>query len=189
MSCLRKVIHAENLNFQRFPGKDKIPLAELKSLLGDVGLDLPNFKIREILNKIRQDTKDEFVTKAQFLKVRVNVNQIDNPEYFSQLYESLTADDVGKTFRTSKRVEDDVRMRKCSRTGDRRSVHIVSLEEQAAFADWITTNLAGDKRMAGRLDIEKSGANLYEKMDDGIILCKMVNIAAPGTIKVRFEML
>ena len=150
---------------------------------------MPNFKIREILNKIRQDTKDEFVTKAQFLKVRVKSHQIDNPEYFSQLYESLTADDVGKTFRTSKRVEDDVRMRKCSRTGDRRSVHIVSLEEQAAFADWITTNLAGDKRMAGKLDIEKSGANLYEKMDDGIILCKMVNIAAPGTIKVRFEML
>ena len=60
-----------HLNFQRFPGKDKIPLAELKSLLGDVGLDLPNFKIREILNKLRQDTRDEFVTKAQFLKVRV----------------------------------------------------------------------------------------------------------------------
>ena len=80
-------------------------------------------------------------------------------------------------------------MRKSSRVGDRRSVHIVSLEEQAAFADWIKTNLAGDQRLTGKLDIDKSGANLYEKMDDGIILCKMVNIAAPGTIKVRFKML
>ena len=39
-------------------------------------------------------------------------------------------------------------MRKCSRTGDRRSVHIVSMEEQAAFAEWINTNLAGDPRLA-----------------------------------------
>ena len=96
---------------------------------------------------------------------------------------------MGKSFKTTKKVEDDARMRKCSRVGDRRSVHIVSLEEQAAFADWSTANLAGDKRMAGRLDIEKRGSNLYEKMDDGIILCQMVNIAAPGTIKVRFEKL
>ena len=65
----------------------------------------------------------------------------------------------------------------------------MSLEEQAAVADWIRTNLAGDKRLAGKLDIDKSGANLYEKIDDGIILCSMVNIAAPGSIKVRFKML
>ena len=64
----------------------------------------------------------------------------------------------------------------------------MSMEEQAAFADWIKTNLAGDKRLAGKLDIDKNGANLYEKMDDGIILCSMVNIAAPGTIKVRIKL-
>ena len=58
-----------NYHFQRCHGKDKIPLAELKNLLGDVGLDLPNYQLREILNKLRHDSKDEFVTKAQFLKV------------------------------------------------------------------------------------------------------------------------
>ena len=58
-------------------------------------------------------------------------------------------------------------MRKCSRTGDRRSVHIVSMEEQAAFAEWINTNLAGDPRLATKLSLDKSGEDLYEKMDDG----------------------
>ena len=76
-------------------------------------------------------------------------------------------------------------MRKWSQTGDRRSVHIVSMEEQAAFAEWINTNLAGDPRLATKLSLDKSGEDLYEKMDDGVILCKMVNLAAPGTIKVR----
>ena len=61
------------MNFQRCPGKDKVPLAELKSLLEDVGLDLPNFQIREILNMLRHDNRDEFVTKAQFVKVRISI--------------------------------------------------------------------------------------------------------------------
>ena len=61
------------MNFQRCPGKDKVPLAELKSLLEDVGLDLPNFQIREILNTLRHDNRDEFVTKAQFVKVRISI--------------------------------------------------------------------------------------------------------------------
>ena len=67
-----------NYYFQRVPGKDKIPLAELKNLLGDVGLDLPDYQIREILNKLRHDTKAENVTKAQFIKVG-HKNDLNNP--------------------------------------------------------------------------------------------------------------
>ena len=29
------------------------------------------------------------------------------------------------------------------------------------------------------------GSDLYEKMDDGILLCKMINLAAPDTIDER----
>ena len=32
---------------------------------------------------------------------------------------------------------------------------------------------------------QEAGGDLYEKMDDGIILCKMVNMAAPDTIDER----
>ena len=43
-------------------------------------------------------------------------------------------------------MDGDKRLRKVSqKTGDRRSVHIVATEEQAAYADWINNNLAGDK--------------------------------------------
>ena len=32
---------------------------------------------------------------------------------------------------------------------------------------------------------QETGSDLYEKMDDGILLCKMINLAAPDTIDER----
>ena len=65
------------------------------------------------------------------------------------------------------------------------SHHIVSEEEQAAYADWINTNLAGDKDLVHKLNISDTGVDLYEKMDDGILLCKIINLAVPDTIDER----
>ena len=39
--------------------------------------------------------------------------------------------------------------------------------------------------MAHKLKLSEGGAELYEKMDDGVILCKMINLAAPDTIDER----
>ena len=33
--------------------------------------------------------------------------------------------------------------------------------------------------------LQETGSDLYEKMDDGILLCKMINLAAPDTIDER----
>ena len=33
--------------------------------------------------------------------------------------------------------------------------------------------------------LQKDGSDMYEKMDDGVILCKMINLAAPDTIDER----
>ena len=83
-------------------------------------------------------------------------------------------------------MDGDKRLRKVSqKTGDRRSVHIVATEEQAAYADWINNNLAGDKDVEHKLKLDETGSDLYEKLDDGVILCKIVNLAVPGTIKTK----
>ena len=56
-------------------------------------------------------------------------------------------------------------------------------QEQAAFADWINTHLGQDEDVAHKLKL--TGTDLYQKMDDGVVLCKMINLAAPDTIDER----
>ena len=65
------------------------------------------------------------------------------------------------------------------------SVHTLLNEEQAAFADWINDTMGSDKDVAHKLKIEETGDDMYNKMDDGVILCKMINLAAPDTIDER----
>ena len=86
--------------------------------------------------------------------------------------------------------------------GEMGAKHTVLNEEQAAFADWINDNLKNDKDVEHKLELsviatttehdntddttaQDTGSDLYEKMDDGILLCKMVNMAAPDTIDER----
>ena len=39
--------------------------------------------------------------------------------------------------------------------------------------------------MAHKLKLSEGGTDLYEKMDDGVILCKMINLTVPDTIDER----
>merc|ERR1712037_764832 len=66
------------------------------------------------------------------------------------------------------------------------SVHTVLVEEeQVAFADWINDMFAKDTDVNHKLPLKKDGSDMYEKMDDGILLCKIINMAAPDTIDER----
>jgi plastin-3 len=66
------------------------------------------------------------------------------------------------------------------------SVHTVLVEEeQVAFADWINDMFAKDTDVNHKLPLKKDGSDMYEKMDDGILLCKIINLAAPDTIDER----
>ena len=69
--------------------------------------------------------------------------------------------------------------------GDMGSVHTLLNEEQAAFADWINDTMASDKDVMHKLKIDETGDDMYKKIDDGVILCKMINLAAPDTIDER----
>merc|ERR1711981_436723 len=66
------------------------------------------------------------------------------------------------------------------------SVHTVLVEEeQVAFADWINDMVLKDTDVNHKLPLKKDGSDMYEKMDDGILLCKIINLAAPDTIDER----
>merc|ERR1711981_1222901 len=55
------------------------------------------------------------------------------------------------------------------------SVHTVLVEEeQVAFADWINDMFLKDTDVNHKLPLKKDGSDMYEKMDDGILLCKII---------------
>ena len=69
--------------------------------------------------------------------------------------------------------------------GEMGATHMVLHEEQAAFADWINTHLGRDADLGHKLRLREDGGDMYEQIDDGVILCKMINLAAPDTIDER----
>jgi len=148
-------------------GGDSIPLADVKLLLDTVGIRLPNHKVRDIV----QDLTSQGKTQG---------DQLSKSE-FEKLCQTLTEEDVAKTFKTSK--QHDANAEKIE--GVMGTKHTVLNEEQAAFADWINNNMDKDKDVAHKLKLNETGSDMYEKMDDGILLCKMINMAAPDTIDER----
>ena len=91
------------------------------------------------------------------------------------------ADDVAKNYKTTRQADKDA----AKIEGQLGSVHTLLDEEQVAFADWINSNLAEDKDVQHKLKLDESGRDMYEKLDDGVILCKIINLAAPDTIDER----
>lgn len=147
--------------------ENKLPLSDVKTLLDEVGIRLPNHKVREICLDLkgRGETDGDFLTK----------------EAFEKLCQNLQSEDVAKTFKTSKQHDKDAEKIE----GKMGASHMVLNEEQAAFADWINTNMSSDPDVSHLLKLEESGSDMYTKMDDGILLCKMINLAAPETIDER----
>ena len=62
---------------------------------------------------------------------------------------------------------------------------IILDEQEIAFADWINHALAGDSDVAHKLPLASDGWDMYAKADDGVMLCKMINLACPNTVDCR----
>ena len=62
------------------------------------------------------------------------------------------------------------------------SHHSYSHEEKEAFCLFINFYLKDDADLKDLLPIDPTGENLFEAISSGILLCKMINKAQPGTI-------
>jgi len=150
------------------PGKNSLPLSDVKQMLEEVGIRLPNHKVRDILGELREtgETQGDFLPKPAFEK----------------LCQNLTSEDVAKTFTTTKQHDKNAEKHESEKNY---GYHTVLDEEQVAFADWINDQLRYDEDVKHKLPLKPDGSDMYEKMDDGILLCKMINMAAPDTIDDR----
>lgn len=149
-------------------GQSALPLADVKQMLEEVGIRLPTYKVRDIVQDLRNkgETDEETLSKPAFEK----------------LCQNLTSEDVAKTFKTNKQMDKNAAKLEADKSY---GYHTVLDEEQAAFADWINDTLSHDQDVNHKLPLSQDGSDMYEKMDDGILLCKIINMAAPDTIDER----
>jgi plastin-1 len=64
-------------------------------------------------------------------------------------------------------------------------VHSFAEEEMAAFANHLNRVLGNDEDLAYLMPINPEGLELAEKIGDGVLLSKFINLAVPGTIDER----
>ncbi|KAH9419181.1 Plastin-3 [Dermatophagoides pteronyssinus] len=146
----------------------------LKDALDIVGFKLPLWRVRILIEDIDK--------KKSFLQEKGRLTK----EEFIKLCMDLRAQDVANSFKStiSKRgnLETLGGMSEASSSG---TTHSVRHEEQVAFSDWINTHLSCDSDLKSLLPIDLEGKTLYDKVKDGILLCKIINHSCPDTIDER----
>lgn len=71
-----------------------------------------------------------------------------------------------------------------NKVSDSNAVHSFTEDEVNAYVEHINFFLADDEDLKERLPINPS-SKLFESVGDGVLLCKLVNKAQPGTIDHR----
>ncbi|KAL2935760.1 Fimbrin-2 [Bienertia sinuspersici] len=64
-------------------------------------------------------------------------------------------------------------------------LHTISESEKSSYVSHINSYLGEDKFLEQFLPIDPSTNDLFEIVKDGVLLCKLINVAVPGTIDER----
>lgn len=141
--------------------------------MDQVGFKIPAYQVRQMIS--------EYTDKQRTL----NNGKLSYDE-FQTLCFDLKSKDVASTFKTVVSKKENLEI--ISGTSDASAAgttHSVRLEEQLAFSDWINSNLSHDADLKHLLPMDAEGKNLYERISDGILLCKIINHSCPDTIDER----
>ncbi|XP_066925792.1 plastin-3-like isoform X2 [Clytia hemisphaerica] len=144
-----------------------ITSSELGSIFQALGESVPGYKLREMIAEVDTD-KNGTVEFNEFIEMYCKVS---SKGVFGQ-WTSLV------TRREGIKVQGGTTEASAEGT-----THTSSDAEQLAFKDWINSQLREDADCRQYLPIE--AANLFERLKDGIIFCKMINLSAPKTIDER----
>lgn len=70
-------------------------------------------------------------------------------------------------------------------TGAGGSAHTFSEEEKQAFSEHINFCLSSEPLLARHLPLNPDSMDLFEKCNDGLLMCKLINLAVPDAIDDR----
>ncbi|KAJ7325369.1 hypothetical protein OS493_029920 [Desmophyllum pertusum] len=136
----------------------------------DCGEDIPGYQLRKIVSEAQTD--------------QGGVLSFDE---FTKLFSKLSSKVVGGSFKQaldSRKGVQEVGGSSASAEGTR---HSFSDDEQIGFSDWINSILEDDPDLKGKhLPIKEEEKDaLFKAMKDGIVMCKLINWASPGTVDER----
>lgn len=148
-------------------GNGHVTSKELGNIFEALGETIPGYKLRELISQVDKD-KNGTVEFNEFLEM---YSQNSSKGVYSQ-WTSLVSR------REAIKVQGGT-----SEASAEGTTHTSSEAEQIAFTDWINSQLKDDPDCTSYLPITPS--NIFEKLKDGIIFCKMINLSAPKTIDER----
>jgi len=143
---------------------------EVKAALDVLGYKLPNHEVRDILVGLKQKNKiggDGVLSKEQFKELAKDLDERNK--------------ETTKGWQTKELKEEHTKQE----GGTGYGYHVVFKEEQNSFSDWINGNMEKLESVKHLLPLHQDGDDLYTKVDDGIILCELINMAVPDTIDPR----
>jgi len=148
----------------------------LKEALDLAGFKMPGWRVRDMIDKYDREKLEE----SQIVVGQRKLSYTD----FETLCTDLKSKEVSQTFKKVVSKRDNIQthggMSEASAEGTQ---HSVRMEEELAFSDWINTNLGGDTALDHLLPIKEN--MLYAAVQDGILLCKVVNHSCPDTVDER----
>ncbi|CAL4125527.1 unnamed protein product [Meganyctiphanes norvegica] len=154
-------------------GSGHIDLSELKTALEIVGFKLPQWQVRKMVEDWDKDTNGPGKGTLSF-------------DEFQNMCAGLKSQDVSHSFKKMVNKRENLEtLGGMSTASSEGTTHSVRLEEQLAFSDWVNSNLGQDPDLKHLLPIDPEGRTLYDKVKDGILLCKVINHSCPDTIDER----
>ncbi|XP_023242321.1 plastin-2-like [Centruroides sculpturatus] len=164
---------ADNFNTLDKDGNGFLDMSELKQALEIVGFKIPQWKVRQMIDDLERGQVGDKKGRLSF-------------EEFQQVCMDIKSRDVANTFKSMVTKRENVEtLGGMSEASSEGTTHSVRHEEQVAFSDWINSNLKNDQDLKHLLPIDIEGKLLYDKVKDGILLCKIINHSCPDTIDER----
>uniref|UniRef100_A0A915B7T8 Calponin-homology (CH) domain-containing protein n=2 Tax=Parascaris univalens TaxID=6257 RepID=A0A915B7T8_PARUN len=150
-------------------GGGTIATSDVQDALRLTGIDLPGFQIRDLLKRFGSAKVMSF-------------------DEFHRLFSELRSqkdEEVNKWKERIGTVTGTYTIKGMSEHSNEEIVHTIRVEEEVAFSNWINSNLLDDHDLKRLLPVKTDGGDLYVKVQDGLILCKLINLAVPETIDER----
>ncbi|GMI66343.1 hypothetical protein like AT5G48460 [Hibiscus trionum] len=143
-----------------------------KLTVGDLGSRMSRLKV--VGENLSEQERADFIADLY-----PNLNDEVDFEFFLKVYLKLHAH---ASSRTGSPAKNSSAFLKAATTT---LLHTISESEKASYVAHINNYLAQDGFLNKYLPVDPSSNDLFEIVKDGVLLCKLINVAVPGTIDER----